>query len=331
MRKEIILGVYAIINKINRKCYIGSSSNIYGRWSSHLSELKNNKHKNQKLQRAWNKYGENNFVFEMLEIFSDKQMDKLEFRKILIKREQYYLNLILFANENNDIFKNLGYNISRTARNSYGIKRNKTKEYKRETKSVYQYDLNGKFLKEWNGLIFAANFYNLSISGISNCCNKRIKTSGGFVWRLKKDIKNKNIKIKKSEFDHICYNQILQYDSNGLFLKEWKNAKEIKRTLGINSAQIGQVCIGNKKSSGGFYWIHKSSDKIKNKIKIPQPKRTNKVIIQYDINGKKIKEWKSIILASRTLGISKTTVIKSCAGHKIREKYFFKYKNNLNE
>jgi group I intron endonuclease len=50
-------GIYRIINKINDKFYIGSSDNIERRFSRHLLDLKKNKHDNQHLQNAWNKYG----------------------------------------------------------------------------------------------------------------------------------------------------------------------------------------------------------------------------------------------------------------------------------
>lgn len=60
-------GVYCFKNKINNKCYIGSSSNLYNRKSAHLNDLKNNKHHSVKLQRAYNQYGINNFEYYILE------------------------------------------------------------------------------------------------------------------------------------------------------------------------------------------------------------------------------------------------------------------------
>jgi group I intron endonuclease len=62
-----MIGVYRIKNKINKKCYYGSSKNIEKRWKTHLNQLKNKKHVNSILQRAWNKYGEDNFIFEVVE------------------------------------------------------------------------------------------------------------------------------------------------------------------------------------------------------------------------------------------------------------------------
>ena len=61
-------GIYRIINNENGRSYIGSSSRIEGRWSGHRYLLRNNKHHCPGLQNAWNKYGELNFNFEILEL-----------------------------------------------------------------------------------------------------------------------------------------------------------------------------------------------------------------------------------------------------------------------
>lgn len=74
-------GVYKIINITNDKCYIGSAINLYKRFSVHKRMLRRNIHHSILLQRAWNKYGEENFVFETVE--------KCE-KSNLINREQFY-------------------------------------------------------------------------------------------------------------------------------------------------------------------------------------------------------------------------------------------------
>jgi group I intron endonuclease len=62
-----MIGIYRIKNKINEKCYYGSSKNIEKRWKTHLNQLINGKHINCILQNAWNKYGKDNFIFEIVE------------------------------------------------------------------------------------------------------------------------------------------------------------------------------------------------------------------------------------------------------------------------
>jgi group I intron endonuclease len=73
------MGIYSITNKINGKRYIGKSENIKGRWKGHKSELRHNKHHCEHLQLAWNKYGEDSFVFEKIcEVWDVNNLRKIE-------------------------------------------------------------------------------------------------------------------------------------------------------------------------------------------------------------------------------------------------------------
>ncbi|MBU1173138.1 MAG: GIY-YIG nuclease family protein [Proteobacteria bacterium] len=59
-------GIYIIRNLKNYKVYVGSATNIKGRWSNHICSLQKGRHDNSHLQRAWNKYGEEAFEFKVL-------------------------------------------------------------------------------------------------------------------------------------------------------------------------------------------------------------------------------------------------------------------------
>lgn len=70
-------GIYKITNKQNGKFYIGSSVNIEMRWYAHKSYLRRSVHSNPHLQNAWNKYGEDSFIFSILvETEEDSLLDK---------------------------------------------------------------------------------------------------------------------------------------------------------------------------------------------------------------------------------------------------------------
>ena len=59
-------GVYKITNIVNGKRYIGSSSDIYKRLAYHKYTLRRGQSGHIHLQRAFNKYGESNFIFSPL-------------------------------------------------------------------------------------------------------------------------------------------------------------------------------------------------------------------------------------------------------------------------
>ena len=101
----MVYGIYRIINLINHKIYIGSTGSSLGfnrRWIRHKSELKRKIHSNSYLQNSWNKYGENNFIFEIVCICNDEN---------LIEFEDYYMR---FWNTMN---RNYGYNLISACRN----------------------------------------------------------------------------------------------------------------------------------------------------------------------------------------------------------------------
>lgn len=128
-------GVYKFRNIINGKIYIGSSCNCKNRERVHLKSLRNNIHHSITFQRAFNKYGEENFVFEILEYVEIKENEtKVEFGKRLTKeREQFYLNKYggqEFIRKESSLFIQLTYNISPTAGSALGTKRPKLSKNK---------------------------------------------------------------------------------------------------------------------------------------------------------------------------------------------------------
>lgn len=77
-------GVYCILNMVNGHFYVGSAIDFKDRLNCHKSHLKNKIHANKHLQRAWYKYGEENFQFIVIEETSSE---------LAIVREQWFLDL----------------------------------------------------------------------------------------------------------------------------------------------------------------------------------------------------------------------------------------------
>ncbi len=89
------IGIYQIKNIINNKSYIGHSAELEIRLETHRNRLKANTHVNIHLQRAWNKYGEGAFKFNILEITNN-----------LLIREQYYIDEMGDYNIVKNVFEN---------------------------------------------------------------------------------------------------------------------------------------------------------------------------------------------------------------------------------
>lgn len=76
-------GIYKI-ESMDGTAYIGSAINIEKRWYQHRWYLNKNKHGNAHLQRAWNKYGCDYFIFSIIELVEGAQY--------LLEREQYWID-----------------------------------------------------------------------------------------------------------------------------------------------------------------------------------------------------------------------------------------------
>lgn len=97
-------GIYKITCTPTGKIYIGSANNLSQRISTHKYTLRKGNHINKYLQNAWNKYGEDKFRFEVLE---------LVLSSFLLEREQYYLDKL-------KPFRERGFNIYRVAGSPQG-------------------------------------------------------------------------------------------------------------------------------------------------------------------------------------------------------------------
>lgn len=101
-KPQRISGIYKITCTQTRKFYIGSAVYVKSRWALHRMKLRKNIHDNKHLQRAFNKHGEQSFIFEIIESCP---------KDILIEREQHYIDTLKPK-----------FNIARIAGNTLGCK-----------------------------------------------------------------------------------------------------------------------------------------------------------------------------------------------------------------
>jgi len=187
-------GIYNIRNIKNGKIYIGSAINIKNRGHVHINELENNKHHSKHLQHSWNKYGKNNFVFEVIE-YTDVQN--------LLEREQFWID------NTNCLNDKIGYNkypFAQCVNKDYIVSKETRKKLRKSMlgksrpmwmklqygKPILQYTLDGVFIREWYAATEAERVTGIHRTGIKDALKGRAtrKTAGGFIWKYKNSIDN---------------------------------------------------------------------------------------------------------------------------------------------
>lgn len=214
-------GIYKIKNITNNKIYIGSAINIEIRWKEHINDLKGNKHHSIKLQRAYNKYGKDNFVFEIVELCA---VD------MLLIKEQEYINTYKSYID--------GYNCSPTAGSRLGSIQtietknkisNKLKGRVSPRKGVIVSDeTKNKMSKSHNGKI-------LSTTHINNIRNSKMGDKNPFFGK----------KIKE---EHKQYKKINQFTKDNIFIKQWNSLTECAISLNTDISSISKVLTGKRKT-----------------------------------------------------------------------------------
>ncbi len=135
-----------------------------------------------------------------------------------------------------------------------GEKGNAQNQNKRK-KKIIKYDLEGNFLKKYNSIIEAANELNISKGNISLCCNKKILTYKGYIWRFEKD---NNIKYDKGLSKN--FKKIFQIIDQKIII--YNSVKEFCKEHSLIVSNIVDVLKGRRKNKYNIYY-YKSSEVIK--------------------------------------------------------------------
>lgn len=214
-------GIYCIVNTINQKKYIGSSKNLYKRLQSHRANLRANNHTNKKLQNSWNKHGESNFQYFIIEYCSES---------ILLAREQYYVdtvkpwfNIIIEVQE---LKMPEESRIKMSNSRIEGFKKGTVKLY--QEKPIFQYSLDGQFIRGFNSIKEASESTGVNRSNINRFLSGIYKKGGNFLWSLAKEpclppynksAKNNSYLNKPIEVIDLTTNKTTTYNSLMIFSK----------------------------------------------------------------------------------------------------------------
>jgi len=197
--------------------------------------------------------------------------------------------------------------------------------------TIYQYDIEGNFIKEWDSQIDITVYFDLNtkISRVVDS-NKPYRNSfWSTIYYMKhpisKIINDKDLYYNIIKKQHLSKVKIKQYTKDGTFIKEYNGIAETAKLLNLTKNSLKNCLVGRRKTYKGYIWKY-SNDEFK-KIEYKKPITHNRCtpILQYDIDGNFIREWKSIKQAKIETGLNIGDYLlgrtKSCGG------YIWKYKN----
>lgn len=186
------------------------------------------------------------------------------------------------------------------------------------TPKILQYDLNGDFIREFNTLQEASETTNTNKTSIVLCIQGKHKHANNYIWKYKDREFSSHIDI--SDIGSIHRTPVLMYDTQGTVLSEFPSVKEAAANTKIGYTNIIQCLRGTAKSAGGYVWRYKNFSKkpldgdILNRP-IPTEIFQSKVkVLQYDLEGHFVKEFKTIAEASTETNVKATTIEKCFNG-----------------
>ena len=202
--------IYCITNLINSKRYVGkTTTTIEERWKEHKSDSQKESCKDRPLYRAFQKYGIENFIIELLEIVDNN----LE----LSKKEIYWIKelntygkngynaskggdgTVLYDHREIIELANLGYTRKQIAEKigccietvCKVLKANNIKSRYGHQKLIAQFDKAGNYIQTFYGSTEAQEWLiengftksKRANTSISKCCIGKLKTAFGYIWK----------------------------------------------------------------------------------------------------------------------------------------------------
>lgn len=244
-------GIYCIKNIINNKIYVGKAVSIYSRIQNHIYALrKGSKDENRHLISAWNKYGEDAFIYYVLE---EVELNE----ELLREREDFWIVNLDATNHTK------GYNIRRDSSTKMIVSK--------ETKELLSKSVSGKnnpnYGNKWSqeqrekfSKKLKEQYANEERVANLKATRKAI-ANRNHNWEQNPELK-KLMKKKVSEKETIYV--FYQYDKNtNQLIRIWNSLYEILQEHPTwKRHNIYAACSGEKPSIYGYVWRKKLKDEI---------------------------------------------------------------------
>jgi hypothetical protein len=225
--------IYGLVDPRNNKIrYIGKTTYPKNRLSGHMTESKDINVINYRIK----------WIRKLISLGLKPKIVYLKVCSILefVKYETEYIQIY----SNNKLTNSDETGQGNTNRKREVLER----QSKNSGREVYQYDLNGNFLKKFRSIRSAASELNLNHGNISRCCNGIFKHTGSYIFKYKL---TNDIKVEKP---NAIKKIVIEIDSFGLEINRWLSVMGCSRDTKLDPGNISKICNGKLKSIKGRFF-----------------------------------------------------------------------------
>lgn len=226
--KQVTTYIYKITNVVNNKFYIGSTIYTKDRFYNHKRTLNLNKHINKHLQNSWNKYGEHNFKFEIIDSIFGTRNDGYDLEQFYL--DKYYDNVEC-------------YNFSKCARTPLSNKRN-------DIIIAYNYKGEIEFEEELESMSVKMNIDRRYL--LEKCRKKHKYHYKGFLFRFKGDSPEDEGRDNFKD-----YNRVVHLDFLGRFIEEFDTINDAQKLLYKSHGKIKNIINTKITMNDDSYFVYK--------------------------------------------------------------------------
>lgn len=179
-----------------------------------------------------------------------KRVHRLVAEAFLSKKKNQNIVNHIDGNKQNNNVNNLEWctqkdNIQHSWKNGFSKSNEKQKQavkiankkINRYGREIFQYNLNGKFVKKWCNAREIKRQLGISLTTLFMACTGRQKSACGYIWKYGENPK-----------------KIIQYNLNGEIIKTWKRVQDIEKECKVDKTSIYKCCTGKQKTAKGFIW-----------------------------------------------------------------------------
>ena len=272
--------VYKITCMSSGRFYIGASISFRKRMKDHRNYLLRGNHVSQLMQEDFDKYGKDSFKTEIIENFNCIiPFKSSNYKELLLKKEEEYITKF-----------NPEYNTQQCPYSDYGDLGNSI--------PVYQYDLDGNFIKAWKSQAEVA-----SVLGFNPQAAFTHQSAGGFQWSKEKvDKMPKYRRLSGIKARRICS----VYDLFGKRIKTFDCLVDLADYIyGTHNKQtqlrIQQLVKSGRGVNNKYRIAYGCAEQLDNSLNLKLERRF--IVVQYDLNGNFVNIWETLATALNTLGL----------------------------